>query len=70
MPVEVTDDVPEQLTRPGDSFYQGFMRMRCCALRGKTKFKCTIYENRPAACRDFEVGSEECLAARKEMYEV
>lgn len=69
VPVEITDNVPEKLTRFGDEFYSNFMRMRCCALRGKTKFSCTIYKIRPAACRDFEVGGEECRKARLDMYE-
>jgi Fe-S-cluster containining protein len=27
--------------------------------------KCTAYEDRPAACRNFEMGSESCLSARQ-----
>lgn len=29
-----------------------------------TCYRCTIYEDRPTACRDFELGSMNCLTAR------
>lgn len=38
----------------------------CSALDRKT-FLCTIYENRPWICREFEMGSDECLDERAEM---
>jgi hypothetical protein len=31
---------------------------------GRT-FSCTIYDDRPRACRDFEAGGEHCLVARR-----
>ncbi len=38
----------------------------CSALDRQT-FMCTIYENRPWICREFEVGSYECLIERKDL---
>lgn len=35
----------------------------CSALDRET-FKCSIYENRPWICREFEMGSYECLTER------
>lgn len=35
----------------------------CAALDRNTKL-CTIYENRPLICREFEMGSFECKAQR------
>ena len=35
----------------------------CSALDRKT-MRCTIYENRPWICREFEVGEDECISAR------
>lgn len=37
----------------------------CAALDRKTML-CTIYENRPWVCREFEMGSYECLVERAE----
>ena len=68
VPVESSDDVPESNTFPGDKFYPSYMRMRCVCLKGKTKFSCAIYKDRPAACRAFEPGSPECIDKRFEMY--
>ena len=47
-----------------------WMRMRngqCIALDGELKKQvtCTIYEDRPSACRQFEAGSEACLRLRE-----
>jgi Fe-S-cluster containining protein len=40
---------------------------RCVALRGEVgrAAGCTIYENRPQACRNFEPGGMLCLEARR-----
>ncbi len=35
----------------------------CAALDRKT-MTCTIYENRPWICREFEMGEYECISAR------
>lgn len=40
----------------------------CSALDRET-YMCTIYENRPWICREFEVGSYECLVERKQLDE-
>ena len=39
---------------------------RCVALRGEigVSVGCSCYGRRPSACRDFVVGSDDCLAAR------
>ena len=45
---------------------------RCAALAGggfeqdkATRFHCVIYDDRPKTCRDFTLGSEHCLTARR-----
>jgi Fe-S-cluster containining protein len=45
---------------------------RCAALAGgdaidgkATRFHCVIYDDRPRTCRDFTLGSEHCLTARR-----
>jgi hypothetical protein len=45
---------------------------RCAALKGgemtdgkQTRFHCVIYDDRPRTCRDFTLGSEHCLTARR-----
>lgn len=39
---------------------------RCAALAGRLgDCRCTIYAERPSLCRQFEVGSAECLEARR-----
>jgi hypothetical protein len=45
---------------------------RCAALEGgaiehgtTTRYRCTIYEDRPRTCRDFTQGSAHCLTARR-----
>jgi hypothetical protein len=30
-----------------------------------TRFHCVIYDDRPRTCRDFTLGSEHCLTARR-----
>lgn len=42
-------------------------RGRCVALKGRVgcKVSCSIYENRPSGCVDFEPGSEKCLEIRR-----
>lgn len=37
-----------------------------CAALDRETMSCTIYENRPWVCREFEVGSFECLTERSE----
>ena len=40
----------------------------CVALRGRVggPCRCAIYESRPLNCRQFEIGSSSCKAAREE----
>ena len=46
---------------------------RCAALRGgeydasnrSTRYACVIYDDRPKPCRDFTLGSDHCLTARR-----
>lgn len=45
---------------------------RCSALEGgemengaRTRFACVIYDDRPRTCREFTLGSEHCLTARR-----
>jgi hypothetical protein len=49
-----------ELRRDGD---------RCAALHGGTpaapRYHCAIYDDRPRTCRDFTVGSDHCLTARR-----
>ncbi|WP_083928614.1 YkgJ family cysteine cluster protein [Salinimonas chungwhensis] len=35
-----------------------------CAALDRETFMCTIYENRPWICREFEMGSYECIDER------
>ena len=35
-----------------------------CAALDRNTMSCTIYPNRPLICREFELGSDECLAER------
>ena len=39
---------------------------RCLALQGQVgeRVSCSIYEQRPSPCREFEAGTERCLSAR------
>ncbi len=35
-----------------------------CAALDRTTMSCSIYENRPFICREFEMGGYECIAER------
>jgi Fe-S-cluster containining protein len=35
-----------------------------CAALDRGSMACTIYDQRPLVCREFEVGSDECLVER------
>jgi Fe-S-cluster containining protein len=37
-----------------------------CSAIDRETFKCSIYENRPFICREFEMGSYECISERGE----
>ncbi len=36
-----------------------------CSALDRDTYSCTIYENRPWICREFEMGSHECLEERE-----
>lgn len=39
---------------------------RCAALEGELgEVRCTIYDDRPGLCREFEAGSDDCVEARQ-----
>jgi Fe-S-cluster containining protein len=38
-----------------------------CAALDRSTMLCTIYEKRPLICREFEMGSFECLSEREEV---
>jgi Fe-S-cluster containining protein len=41
---------------------------RCICLEGRLgNVRCSIYDERPGLCREFEPGSPDCLAARRKM---
>jgi len=60
------DDVPLRLTVE-DRWGGTVMARRddgwCAALDRRTLL-CTIYERRPAVCRDYELGGSDCVAER------
>ena len=39
----------------------------CIALQGEIgkRVACTVYDNRPSPCREFDAGTERCFAARQ-----
>jgi Fe-S-cluster containining protein len=38
-----------------------------CSALDRDTLRCTIYENRPLICREFEMASYECLTERKQI---
>ncbi|MDT3735945.1 MAG: YkgJ family cysteine cluster protein [Denitratisoma sp.] len=40
---------------------------RCAALEGELgcRVRCTVYENRPLVCREFQAGSDDCHMVRR-----
>jgi len=36
-----------------------------CAALDRDSMRCTIYEKRPLICREYELGSDDCLEERK-----
>ena len=43
-------------------------RSRCSALAGEVgnRAQCSVYENRPLVCREFQPGSEDCIMVRRQ----
>lgn len=67
--IEPEDDVPKEMTEPydGDGVPEIIMKrdpvdMYCIAFDRETRL-CTIYERRPAMCREFDCGNALCLQA-------
>jgi hypothetical protein len=60
---------PDLIVRHGPRFEIRREGERCAALdvrAGETRsYACTIYENRPRPCREFEAGGRHCLDARR-----
>ena len=71
--VELSDDDPfikrhpNLVTAPDGRMVLERPGGNCVALCGDslTGYSCTVYSSRPQSCRDFEVGGENCLEARK-----
>jgi Fe-S-cluster containining protein len=60
--------VPEQHIHVDEHGNESMYRLedgRCSALNRDT-LMCSIYENRPWVCREFEMGSYECITEREE----
>jgi Fe-S-cluster containining protein len=64
----ITDTgVPEEYISVDEGGAQTLRRLEggwCSALDRETMM-CTIYDNRPWICREFEMGSYECIVERK-----
>jgi len=63
---------PLYVIRRGDIYEVRRSGDRCSALLGgdhlgdkRTQFRCVIYDDRPRTCREFTLGSEHCLTARR-----
>lgn len=63
------DDVPDKFVK-NDRLFGPSMRERkgcCICLKGKigVRVRCSIYDQRPTVCREFQPGSQQCLDSRK-----
>jgi uncharacterized protein len=62
------DDPPPALTE--QDRWGGWVMSRgedgLCVAVDRNTMRCTIYERRPTNCRDFAMGSYDCLAMRAE----
>lgn len=62
---------PEMVIREGGRLKLRREKTRCAALAGgngpEEPYSCLIYLSRPKTCRDFTLGSENCLAARRKV---
>ena len=59
---------PELVRFQDGSFELARRDDRCAALeREEELWSCRVHEDRPRSCRDFEAGSERCLAARRRL---
>lgn len=63
------DQVPIEFVEKIDGFYLAMKQGtdgRCLALNRQTML-CSIYENRPYLCREYQVGDFDCLAERESL---
>lgn len=62
------EGIPEDLIDCGNWRMQSYGN-RCAALEGEigSKVACSVYENRPLVCREFEAGSEDCRMVRRRL---
>lgn len=62
---------PEMVIAQGDRLKLRREQTRCAALEGgltaQEPYQCAIYADRPRTCRDFTLGSENCLEARRKV---
>ncbi|MFZ2855628.1 MAG: YkgJ family cysteine cluster protein [Rhodocyclaceae bacterium] len=60
------DDVPAHLST--EDRWGGWVMRRLddgwCAAVDRDTMRCTIYERRPAVCREYEMGGDDCLVER------
>ena len=58
--------VPEQFIETDEWGGQTMARLEdgWCAALDRNSMQCTIYQQRPLICREFEMGEYECLAER------
>ena len=67
-PQEPIISLRPELVRYRDGFFElARTDDHCAALASDDEmaFTCSVYEQRPESCRNFETGSERCLAARR-----
>ena len=57
------DNVPERLTVEdvGGGWVMRRLDDGWCAALDRETMRCTIYEDRPGICRDYEMGGDDCL---------
>lgn len=60
------DEVPEALTRqdPWGGWIMHRLEDGWCAALDRRTMRCTIYEQRPFICRDYQAGDYDCLEQR------
>ena len=63
------DDIPVELTV--EDRWGGWVMRRLddgwCAALDRATMRCTIYERRPGVCRDYPVGSGDCIVERSRL---
>lgn len=63
------DGIPEEFTSQDQ--WGGWVMRRLddgwCAALDRSTMRCTIYQQRPAICRDYEMGESDCLEQRSRL---